>query len=258
MPYPHILRSSSVINIPTFYIDKTPVTNDEWAPRSSLSYLATHSYSHSRKRRLITPVILTVNPESHSSLSRQSFLKSFETETLSSAQIRGVSQPHALEASLRPELAEALGWRNATAGWEGQAAGDLGQLRRRAVVLCGARYRVSPLPLPPSLSLRLSLSLSLSLSFSLSLSLSLSLSDGQSHCVAPGKRLPHSAEWQLAAQGVDGRRWPWCALLLHSLPLTALIQVLYAGKSSTSPRSCASNSFLKLLCILKFYCTVGA
>ena len=36
-----------------------------------------------------------------------------------------------------------------------------------------------------------------------------SYNDAATYCAANGKRLPHSPEWQLAAQGTDGRRWPW-------------------------------------------------
>jgi formylglycine-generating enzyme required for sulfatase activity len=36
-----------------------------------------------------------------------------------------------------------------------------------------------------------------------------SRADAKAYCAARGQRLPHSIEWQLAAQGTDGRRWPW-------------------------------------------------
>jgi len=36
-----------------------------------------------------------------------------------------------------------------------------------------------------------------------------SRADAEAFCAAEGKRLPHSWEWQLAAQGYDGRAYPW-------------------------------------------------
>lgn len=37
----------------------------------------------------------------------------------------------------------------------------------------------------------------------------ISLEDARSYAAWAGKRLPNDIEWQWAAQGSDGRRWPW-------------------------------------------------
>merc|ERR1712023_540184 len=36
-----------------------------------------------------------------------------------------------------------------------------------------------------------------------------SLREARAYCEHWGKRLPHAYEWQLAAQGTDGRLYPW-------------------------------------------------
>lgn len=36
-----------------------------------------------------------------------------------------------------------------------------------------------------------------------------SVADAKAYCSSLGKRIPSPQEWQLAALGVDGRKWPW-------------------------------------------------
>ena len=61
--------------------------------------------------------------------------------------------------------------------------------------------------------------------------------DAEAFCAAEGKRLPHSWEWQYAAQGLDKRPYPWgetwdgpyssCNRILIRLDRLAIILLLY-------------------------------